>query len=143
MSKYEFISQLDDALLGKVSEKERRDSIRYYTDYIDEEVRAGKREEEVLRSLGSPTSIARSIIDAKGQDRGGETIEQGYEKQEDSRVFMKTKQIDGWKVWAVLGGIVLVLLLIASLVFKVLAAILPFLIPFAIIIFIIKLISGR
>lgn len=143
MSKYEFISQLDDALLGNVSERERRDSIRYYTDYIDEEIRAGKREEEVLSSLGSPTSIARSIIAAKGQDRGGETIEQGYEQQEDSRMFMQTKQINGWKVWAVLGGIVLVLLLIASLVFKVLAAILPFLIPFAIIIFIIKLMSGR
>ena len=143
MSKYEFISQLDDALLGNVSERERRDSVRYYTDYIEDEVRAGKSEEEVLQSLGSPMAIARSIIEAKGYDRGGETIEPEFEEQEEPHVFMKTKQISGWKVWATLGGILLAVLLIVSLIFKVLAVILPFLIPFAIIIFIIKLISGR
>lgn len=143
MNKYEFIEQLDNALVGKVSEKERRETIRYYSNYMDDEMKAGKSEKEVLASLGSPTAIARSIIEAKGYDRDGEAVEQGYEEQEEDRTFVKTKQVSGWKVWAMLGGVLLVLLLIASLVFKVLVAILPFLAVFGIALFIIKLITGR
>ena len=66
MSKEEFIKQLDEFLMGNVREEERLDSIRYYKEYIREEIKAGKTEEEVLDSLGSPYGIAKSIIEAKG-----------------------------------------------------------------------------
>lgn len=151
MSKYEFMEQLDNALVGKVSEKERRESIRYYEEYIDDEIRKGKTEKEVISSLGSPSAIAKSIIDAKGYDQGGEAVYEAYNNEESSyekqgyegQMHTSIKKIEGWKVWAVLGGIVLVLFFILSLVFKIVAAILPFVIPFVIILFILKLIFGR
>lgn len=152
MSKYEFMEQLDNALVGKVSEKERRESIRYYEEYIDDEIGKGKTEKEVLSSLGSPGAIAKSIIDAKGYDKVGESVYEGYNNKEGSsyekqgyeeQMHTSIKKIEGWKVWAVLGGIVLVLFFMLSLVFKIVAAILPFVIPFVIILFILKLIFGR
>lgn len=143
MNKYEFINQLDNALLGNVSEQERRDSIRYYTDYIDDEMRAGRTEKDVLESLGSPTAIARSIIEAKKDDRNREDIYQGYEEQEESRGYTKTKQVSGWKAWAWLAGIVIVFLFVISIVFKVVTAILPFVLIFLLVSFLFKFIFGK
>jgi len=41
-----------------------QENIRYYDDYISQEVLKGSTEEEVTESLGSPRIIARTIVDA-------------------------------------------------------------------------------
>lgn len=69
MVKQEFLEELKSALAGSVSAEVLLDSYRYYASYIEEEIRGGKAEAEVLEELGSPSLIARSIIAADSRDR--------------------------------------------------------------------------
>ena len=54
------------------------DSLTYYRQYFEDEIRNGKSEEDVIRELGSPRLIARSIIDAHGNE-GAASGNSGYE----------------------------------------------------------------
>lgn len=64
MTKQEFLEELKQALSGEVSAEVLMDSYRYYSTYIEDEMRNGKSEEQVLEELGKPSLIARSIIAA-------------------------------------------------------------------------------
>ena len=69
MTRQEFLEELKSSLAGEVSAEVMMDSYRYYSTYIDEEIRKGKSEEEVLEELGKPGLIARSIIAAQSGER--------------------------------------------------------------------------
>lgn len=64
MNKREFLRQLEDALAFELPEGMVRKNYEYYSSYIDNEVRSGRRIGEVMDELGDPGLIARSIIDA-------------------------------------------------------------------------------
>ncbi len=82
MTKQEFLTELKEALLGEVSPEAMMDSYRYYDSYIDEYVRKGKREEEVVEMLGKPALIARSIIAAQTGERVADVeFEDGRERK--------------------------------------------------------------
>lgn len=66
MTKSEFLDGLRRALFSTNSESLINENIAFYSSYIDEEVRKGRSEEEVLDELGDPRLIARSIKDAEG-----------------------------------------------------------------------------
>ena len=72
MSKQEFLDELKAALSGEVPPEAMLDSYRYYDAYIDEYVRKGQTEEQVIEQLGKPNLIARSIIDAQTGDRAAD-----------------------------------------------------------------------
>ena len=63
MTKYEFTDSLRRALTGRVSAAEVDDTVRYYEEYIDSEIRLGMAEEQVLERLGDPRLLARSVIE--------------------------------------------------------------------------------
>lgn len=65
MTKQKFIQELSECLLNEVDSQEYHNSIAYYSNYIDEEMRKGRREEEVVEQLGSPRLIAKTIIDSQ------------------------------------------------------------------------------
>ena len=65
MTKEQFIMELEQCLQGEVSAYELSDSLTYYRQYFEDEIRNGKSEEQVVEELGSPRLIARSIIDAR------------------------------------------------------------------------------
>lgn len=69
MTKQEFLEELKQALSGEVSAEAMMDSYRYYASYIEEEIQNGKTEEQVLKELGKPSLIARSIIAAQSGER--------------------------------------------------------------------------
>lgn len=155
MNKEEFIQQLNEHLMGNVSESERMDSIRYYREYIEEEMRAGKPEEEVLNSLGSAYGIAKSIIEARGynpEERSDyEEYSDSYTGRSEGEIYREDEpgysqrsfQVSGWKAKLTIIGIIVVIILILSLIFKVFLAVVPFLIPFLLVIFIIRLFTNR
>ncbi len=72
MNKTEYVNRIEKALVGKVSAQELSDTVAYYRDYIDMEIRKGRSEEDVLGQLGDPRLLAKSIITAKesGQKSG-------------------------------------------------------------------------
>lgn len=69
MTRQEFLEELKRALSGEVSAEVMMDSYRFYANYIEEEIRNGKTEGQVLEELGSPLLIARSIIAAQSGER--------------------------------------------------------------------------
>ena len=77
MTKEQFMMELEQSLQGEVSAYELSDSLTYYRQYFEEEIRNGKSEEDVIRELGSPRLIARSIIDAHGNE-GAASGNSGY-----------------------------------------------------------------
>ncbi len=74
MTKQEFLDELRQMLSGEVSSEVVMDSYRYYATYIEEEVRGGKEESQVLEELGRPALIARSIIAANSGEREADEI---------------------------------------------------------------------
>lgn len=66
MNKQEFIDRLRAALNGRIPASEVEETVNYYQDYINMEMRKGKSQEEVLKALGDPRLIARTIIQTNG-----------------------------------------------------------------------------
>ena len=65
MTRKQFMGELRSSLEGIVSPMVVQQNIDYYENYINEQIRSGKTEAEILNELGSPRLIARSIIDAQ------------------------------------------------------------------------------
>ena len=82
MRKEEFLQTLRRALTGDVPPGVVEENIRYYDGYITEEIRKGRREEEVIEEIGDPRLIARTIEDTTdsagdSQYRSAESYEYG------------------------------------------------------------------
>jgi uncharacterized membrane protein len=148
MNKYEFITNLQRHLTGKVSPQKLQELTRYYSDYIDTEIRKGKSEEEVLRMLGDPRLLAKTIAETEGKESawGGEDGRNGYTEdvyRDEARrgVHVDVRALLFWI------AVIVVLCLVLSVVFKVVGVvlqifvhyILPILIPIALIYLLISL----
>ncbi len=83
MDKASFLAELENALEGEVSGAVISDTLQYYSQYIADEVRAGRTEEEVIRTLGSGNVIAKTVI--ASQNAGDKRQERTYaHTQEDT-----------------------------------------------------------
>ncbi len=78
MSKQDFLNSLRAVLGNELGAAAAEENVKYYEEYISAQVRMGKSEDEVLRQLGNPKLIARSIIDARNSG-AGENTAGGYE----------------------------------------------------------------
>lgn len=144
MSKQEFLNGLYSILNGQIPANQVEENIRYYRDYIDSQIRSGKSEAEVLRALGDPRLIARTIVETSGPAAANAADENyrsnGYESSdtsaEDSFESKKTFRMPGW-LMAIL--LFLVLLFLLSLVISVLSFLAPLIIVMAMVIFLVKL----
>lgn len=150
MNKYEFIRELNAHLKGKVSEQEFADTISYYEDYIDSQIRMGKREEEVIAALGSPRLLAKSIITANNVDENftgrSEANHYGDYGSDTETTYTTNKfYINGHAVpiWLVLAIVLFVVVLVLVLVFKALVFLAPVLLVIACACIIYKFLTGR
>lgn len=74
MKKEEFLQLLRRALTGDVPPGVVEENIRYYDNYITEEVQKGSSEEDVIAEIGDPRLIAKTIEDTTdGADGQGYT----------------------------------------------------------------------
>jgi uncharacterized membrane protein len=68
MNSQEFLDKLRLALSGQIMANQVEENIAYYREYISAQIRMGQSEEVVLRNLGDPRLIAKSIISANMGD---------------------------------------------------------------------------
>lgn len=120
MDRQEFIAELRRAMSGGFSPAEIEDTVSYYEDYIDMQIKKGKREEEVLRELGSPRLLAKSMR-AAGENAGGG----GASAAEEDAAYGGRIHTFRLPMWLVLLVVLLLLLAVLTLVFRLLAAALP------------------
>ena len=124
MTRFEFTAQLRKALSGRVNHAAVNENVTYYENYIDTEIRKGRREQEVLEELGDPRLIAKTIIDtAKEED--WDTSETAEEEKKGNFFTGKSIRLPVWIF-------VIVLLLLAVLILHIVGAVLAFLLPIAI-----------
>ena len=136
MTKSDFLDELKLALSGRVSAQEVTEHLRFYEDYINTQMRMGKREEDILEELGEPRLLARNIAESKkyaadGSRKNSEetnntktTGDNGYADAYNRRV--KRVKMPTW-IWVVL--IIVVLVVFLALCFSILSFLAPVLIP--------------
>lgn len=142
MNRSEFLKRLREALENDLSGQVVQENVDYYNQYISDEVKSGKCEEEVLEMLGDPWMLARTVIDAPGGDKqsnGQEAEADNQRKKEESNSERTTKISTGWwKKVAVIGGIILIFILGFSIVTGIIRILAPILIPVLIVTFLIN-----
>ena len=148
MNKEEFLQELSEALAGDVPESVIRDNISYYGSYLSQEMAKGRSVDEIVREIGEPFILAKTIIEhceASGECSGDENCydrsygESGggyreshhsYEEPGQQSPFLNMRYIDlnkwYWKLAAML-----VLFFTVSLVFRIVGGILVLLFRFA------------
>ena len=65
MNRVEFLEKLRQALEQNVSAQAVRENVEYYNQYISDELRKGRSEQDIMGELGDPWVIARTIIDSE------------------------------------------------------------------------------
>lgn len=150
MNKYDFIRELNAHLKGKVTDRELSDTIAYYEDYIDTQIRKGSSEEEVIAQLGSPRLLAKTIVTAHGVNGADSYTYDGGESRYENegagassmndKVYVNGKGVPAWLVLLI---IMLVLILVIVLVFKALIFLAPVLLVGAAAIIIYKFLTGK
>lgn len=146
MTKYEFINELNAHLKGKISTQELNDLIVYYQEYIDTQMRKGKTEEEVLKELGSPRLLAKSIVQTKGVTDTQEDSYRSFEEDEPNKSDTNKVYFRGKAYPAALAIIIaiVVVVLILALVLHVIVFLAPAILVFAVVLFLYRLITkGR
>lgn len=149
MNRSEFLNQLRNALANDLNASAVQENVDYYNSYIQEEIKKGKTEAEVLEMLGDPWVIARNIIDSPAGSRqyGGNsyTHEPSRNNQRDHQENRQSYSYSGIGSWwsklllilMVVGVIVVIFAVITGLV----RLFFPFLILLIIIVFVVRLLS--
>lgn len=126
MSKQEFVDRLRRSLAGEMEHSQVEEHIRYYSDYIDSQIRSGKTEEEVMLSLGDPRLIAKTLLGMEGvETTAREYVEEETQSEDDRYVHIhgKTIRIPGWLLTLLVCAVSLVVL---TFVFALVTWLLPF-----------------
>lgn len=130
MNKQEFIDGLRRSLSSINDYTFVNDTISYYENYIESQIRMGKPEAEVMEELGDPRLIAKSIKATHvSEDESQQTYSQDeYEQKhplKNSLFSFNGKNIQ-LPAWVIKGIVIIVLVLIIFLVFTVLRWLSPF-----------------
>lgn len=148
MTRYEFLKDLRETLANVLSPMQVEENVRYYENYINEQIQMGYTETQVLSELGDPRSIAHNIIDGieEAAERGGTFEQNNYSSQtyyEDGTSEASRNKKSKLKSYAILAGILFVVCVILILVTKLIIFALPMIIGIAVVVWIINKLNGR
>ena len=124
MTQSEFLEALRDALSGQIPSDEVIENLRYYRSYFSDEMKKGRREQDILEELGDPRLIAKTIIDASKASAAGGRAESrrffsGEEREnEPQKKSRRTFRVSGWAAAGVLLLILFLIFFVLSLMFR-------------------------
>ena len=131
MNRTEFLDTLRSQLSGQMHEGKVAAHVRYYEDYIRQEMNRGRSEQEVLEELGDPRLLARTIVETsslKNPDTVYTVDEEGQNSYGTSEDRVKIHTFTGWKasllMVVVVAAIILFVVAILGLAFYLLPIIL-------------------
>ena len=136
MNKQEFIDSLRRNLSSINDYTFVNDTISYYENYIESQMRMGKTQEEVMRELGDPRLIAKSIKATRvSEDVEEQNVYQEYEGETHSRgksILNTILNLNGRMIrmpsWLIKVLAILVLVIVLFVIFTVLRWLSPFII---------------
>ena len=144
MSRTIFLNGLKDALQGELDAIEISKQLSFYEQYIEDEVKKGRREADILEELGSPRLIARTIIETKGSNKsyGSSYYEQREEKENENHSSGTKLMFERSGTFALILGILIVIIVI-GFVFSIVTTLAPIVIPLFIISFVISFLRKK
>lgn len=150
MDREEFIEKLQRALAGGLSSSQVAENVRYYTEYIDSEIRKGRSEAEVMSQLGDPRLLAKSIIEAnkRAGTSYGSNREYDEEVEDDAQGSNRTGAASGGKVvmlpgWLVMLIVTVIVVLIIGFVTSLLTFFLPVILVGLAVLLVVKVFQSR
>lgn len=122
MGKKEFLELLEESLSGQIPVYEIQNNLRYYEEYITTN---HLEEQDILKNIGDPRLIARSIIDAYSNSKGNkyqresvisEDVDNHSEDYSDTG-YNKTKvyEFRNLKILSIIIGIIFLVILVGCL----------------------------
>lgn len=148
MSKQEFLNGLRAALTGRVGAGEVNENVNYYEEYINAQLRQGKREEDVLKELGDPRLIARTIIEAGKHEEGIGNVSREYTAQGEQQEYQsygsgRKYKVHRMPVWLIVLLSCAVMLGILALVIMFVWWLAPIILVIWLITMAVRLLNGR
>lgn len=122
--KQQFLNELETSLRGNVSSEVLNETLQYYEQYIDREMRSGKSEEDVIRALGNGHMIAKSVISAKGNPKSFYKEEQSTSFS-DSEADTKGSFSERAKKYLMIALVIVIIFAILSIVVRIVWLLLP------------------
>ena len=153
MTKSEYINGLQSGLQGEVTQQVLRESVDYYSRYIDDEIAGGKSEQQVLEERGPVQLIVKTIIEAN-KGTGEETQRTRAQEQRNQSTRQSQNQslsngftLNSWygKLILILIALLILALIIGVVVIIVMAAwyLLPVVAVIALIVILLRVFIGR
>ena len=153
MTKSEYINGLQSGLQGEVTQQVLRESVDYYSRYIDDEIAGGKSEQQVLEELGPVQLIVKTIIEAnKGTGEETQRTRAQEQRNQSTRQSQNQRRSSGFTLNSWYGKLILILiallilaLIIGVVVIIVMAAwyLLPVVAVIALIVILLRVFIGR
>ena len=138
MDKNSFLKQLRRSLSPIGDYNYINDTVSYYEEYISEEIRKGKSEQEVMEELGDPRLIAKSVCASYESGYGETGTDSGYDDGADADhrgrrvIFQWNQKHYNWPLWLVKLIGALVFILVVVLLCTILRWAIPLILNFAI-----------
>ena len=148
MRSSDFLLQLKKALENELSAAQVQDKVEYYKNYIKEEMKSGKSEQEVMNMLGDPWAIAKTILLEEKMSGTQESFnsEEVWSNQEQTHQSQKIHLFGldtWWKKAAAILGLIAIIILIISLILGSLSIVLPIAIPLILIVTIFNMLRRK
>ena len=149
MTKTEFLEKLRIELSSGVSPQVLQENLSYYSQYIDDEMRKGRSEKEIMDELGDPWILAKTIVDAQGEeqiedviyDSDGKTY-RSSQTEEESNIHIWNLD-SWWKKLLLILVVACVIVVIFAIVSGIVSLIAPVVIPVLVIILLVRMIKRR
>ena len=131
MNKKEFLDILYEQLSGQMPEGTVSSHIQYYRNYIEEQRRTGRSEDDILSELGDPRLIARTLLDTDsvGSSRSyspyTETDDHYEQNSSDTRKVKHHSFHLNLSTWYGKVAVILIAAVVLFLVFTVLSILIP------------------
>lgn len=153
MTRNEFLDRLREALGNDLAAPAVQENVDYYNQYILDEAKGGRSEEDVIDELGDPWVIARTVIDAsegiQGTDADSgyayESNGQNYDYNRQGGYVKRAGTYGGgwWRLIVMLLGIIGILIAVVAVVGGIISLAAPILIPVLIIMIIVRSLGRR
>lgn len=139
MDKNEFLDILRSQLSGQMPEGQINTHIQYYRNYIEERMQSGNSESEVMRELGDPRLIARTLLDTEtGANAPYFDAASAYEQDSGSeRVKQKSFRLD-FSTWYGKLFAILIAAIVLVILFVLLGILIPIMVVAGIIIYLVR-----
>lgn len=144
MNKKEFLDILYEQLSGQMLEGNVAAHVQYYRNYIEEEQRKGRSEDDILNELGDPHLIARTLLDTEAAASGNPQTTEYYSESYNghSSGHGKVKQHSfhlDLTTWYGKLAVILIAAVVIILLCTVLSVLIPIMIVAGVILYVLRL----